>query len=684
MSSEPFLEEEEDLGRIYDRRMIRRLWHYVAPYRGQVIATLLLVVPMFALEAAPAWIIKTGLDRVLGDGASAVGPDWLQALLDGPGAVPPLAWLAGLYLLVMVSSAALQFLHLLLMSTTGYSAMRDLRRDTFAHLQHLHLGFFDRYPVGRLVTRATNDVENVAEMFSAGIVALVTDVLKMLGFATILFLVDWRLAAMAFLVVPLLAACAVVFRWRMREAFRRVRVRIARINATIQESVTGMKVVQLFTREARNLRDFDAMNASHRDAWLQSIRYDAALFAVVEIAGGITVAIIVAYGWGIATAGVLYVFIDWMRRFFMPLRDLSAKFSVLQSAMASSERIFQLLDTAPAIADRADATPSCALSAPRRPANADDAPEAARASAAGSPGGARSEPQASEVHQAASEPAPRRYAGTPASAAGSPGGARSEPQASEVSKVSFENVWFAYQGEDWILRDLSFRVAPGERVALVGATGAGKTTVIKLLTRLYEVTRGRILLDGVDLRELPQRELRRRVAMVLQDVFLFSGTVASNIGLERADIGAGQIERAARAVEAHRFIERLPQGYDTVLRERGSDLSAGQRQLLSFARALAHRPDVLVLDEATSSVDPETELLLQQGIHTLMEQRTAIVVAHRLSTIQDVDRIHVLHRGHLVESGRHDELIAHGGVYHRLYRLQFELGQESAGPHAVV
>lgn len=610
------LQEEELLGKAYDAKLMARLWRWVSPYRGQVAATLLLTAPMFVLELAPAWIVKAGLDRVQGEGAAA---GRLAGLLAPPGAIDPLAWLAGLYLVTMALGAGLQFLHAVLMAKTGQAAMRDLRRDVFAHLQALHLGFFDRHPVGRLVTRATNDVENLSEMFSAGIVALVTDVLKMVGFAVLLFLVEPRLALVAFLVVPILGAAALVFRARVRDAFRRVRVRIARINAMIQETITGMKVVQLFHREARNQRDFEALNADHRDAWLDSIRYDAALFAAVEMANGLATAVIIGYGatlviGGGLTLGTLYVFMDWMRRFFLPLRDLSAKYSVMQSAMASCERIFHLLDTEPAVRD--SATPA---------------------------------------------PPP-------------PAGAR-------TGAVVFEHVWFAYQGEDWVLRDLDLRVAPGERVALVGATGAGKTSVIKLLTRLYEPTRGRVLLDGVDLREIPQHDLRRRIATVLQDVFLFSGTVASNIALGRPDLDRAVVERAARAVEADRFLARLPQGFDSELRERGSDLSAGQRQLLSFARAVAHGGDLLVLDEATSSVDAETELAIQRGLHALLAQRTAIVIAHRLSTIQDVDTIHVLHRGRLVESGSHAELLARRGAYWRLYRLQFEhLGEHAAPP----
>lgn len=632
------LHEEEALGKAYDVRLFARLWRYVRPYRGQVALTLAVVVPLFVLELAPAWIIKTGLDTViapsLGEIAEAPSAEVralraLTAPLFVPQAgIPPLAWLCLLYLSATLGSALLGFVQTLLMTWTGQSAMRDLRAAVFRHVQRLHLGFFDRYPVGRLVTRASNDVENVAEMFSSGIIALVTDVAKMAGIALLLLWIDVRLALVSFVVVPLLAGAAIWFRLGVRNAFRATRVRIARINAMLQETITGMKVVQLFTREERNLRDFARLNAEHRDAWYDSIRYDAALFTAVEVAQNVSVALLIGYATGIASAGTLYVFIDWMRRFFLPLRDLSAKYSVMQSSMASCERIFQLLDTEPAIRERA-------RSEAFGTAPVGDEREALRPAAANG---------------------------------GRPG-----------DGVEFRDVSFAYQGDDFVLRDVSFRIAAGERVAFVGATGAGKTSVIKLLTRLYEPQRGTILLGGIPIQDLPQAELRRRVAMVLQDVFLFSGSVAENIRLGRPDLDDAAVERAARAVEAHRFIEKLPEGYATELRERGTNLSAGQRQLLSFARALAHGADVLVLDEATSSIDTETEALIQTALRRLWEGRTALVIAHRLSTIQDVDRIYVLHKGRIVEAGSHAELLAADGVYRRLHRLQHPAEERGSG-----
>jgi ATP-binding cassette subfamily B protein len=614
--------DEQSLGKAYDARLLLRLWPFLRPYKRIFALDLLLFAPLFVLELAPAWIIMHGLDEVFGGGAlgepasSSIAvaewtgriSQWATQILDPPWIFSPLGWLVLLYAVVALASAGLQFFYMYLSALVGQLAMRDLRVEIFDHIQRLHLGFFDRYPVGRLVTRATSDIENLAEMFSAGFVALITDVLKMIGFAVVLFAISWKLSLAAFGVVPLLAVAAIVFRLKVRDAFRETRLRIARINTQVQETITGMKVVQLFTREQRNIDEFEEMNALNRNAWQSSNRWEGRLFSVVEIAQNLTVAVILGYGFKLAAVGTFYIFIDYMRRFFMPLRDLSAKYSVMQSSMASAERIFELLDTQPEVVDVREGVDA--------------------------------------VERATVRP-DRRGA------------------------VAFEGVWFAYNDEEWVLEDVSFQLEPGEKVAFVGATGSGKTTLIKLLTRLYEPQKGRVLLDGEDLRCILQADVRRRVATVLQDVFLFSGSIAENIGLGREGLSDEDIERAARTVEAHRFIEMLPDGYQTELRERGADLSAGQRQLLSFARAVAHGSDVLVLDEATSSIDTETEMLVQRGIHNLMEGRTAIAIAHRLSTIQDVDRIYVLHKGRIVEFGSHEELLALEGVYYRLYRLQY-------------
>ncbi len=623
--------EEEALGRAYDGRLLLRLWPYIRPYRAQVTATILIVFPMFLLELAPATVVAVGINQIL-DAREMPGT---EVLVESEGWTPDASlrefftpalewmnnppdmfsneiWLGMIFLVVTALLTVLSYGHQILMATTGQNAMRDLRRHVFEHISRLHMSFFDSIPVGRLVTRATNDVENVTEMFSQGLVALITDIFKMAGYAVVLFLLSPKLTLWTFAIVPILGIAAVIFRLKVREAFRAVRVKIARINTHIQETVTGMKVVQLFNREERNFSDFDRMNADHRDAWHQSIKYDSLLFSTIEMATGITMAVIIAVGTGIAEAGLIYIFIDYMQRFFMPLRDLSAKYSVMQSAMASSERIFEVLDMEPGVADPVEEMP--------------ETPDAMR------------------------------------------------------GRVEFDHVWFSYgktegraeEDIDWILRDVSFVVEPGEKVAFVGATGAGKTTIIKLLTRLYDVDRGVVRVDGIDVRDMPQQSLRRRIASVLQDVFLFSGSIARNIALGREDLDEVAVHRAAKAVEAHGFIERLPDGYATEVFERGANFSTGQRQILSFARALAHRAHILVLDEATSAIDTETEAAIQRGIHVLMEGKTAIAIAHRLSTIRDVDRIHVLAGGRLVESGAHSTLLAADGHYARLYRLQSE------------
>jgi len=594
--------EEGAIGKVYDRQLIARLWPYLRPHWKWLALSFLLVPVAFVLEAIPAVLVGRALNFAAGsDAVPAARLPFLAALTRPPADLPVLPWLAGAFLAVAVLGVAVQFVRTIVMTLMGERAMLDLRAQLFDHVQQLGLRFFDTYPVGRLVTRLTHDPESLVEMFSAGIVMLIADLLRMLAFAVALFLIDWRMAAVAMGVVPLLALAAVVFRYKVRESYRQVRVWIARINANLQETITGMRVVQLFARERRNLDDFQELNARHRDSWMQSIHYDALLSASLEAAGLVVVGLILWYGAGLIELGALelgtlFLFYDWMRRFLMPLQDLSAKYSVMQSSMASLERIFELLDV------------------PR------------------------------EVEQG--DPAPRALRG----------------------EVAFENVSFAYHDE-LVLRDVSFRVAPGERVAFVGHTGAGKTTILKLLARFYEPQQGRILVDGIDVRTLTRAELRRHMAFVLQDVFLFTGDLAHNIGLGEAD--AERILEAARTVHLDALLARLPSGLSQEVRERGANFSLGERQLLSFARALARRPQILLLDEATASVDTGTEALVQDGLLRLLRGKTSLVVAHRLSTIQDADRIYVLHHGEIREVGTHDQLLAQRGLYWKLYQLQY-------------
>ncbi|MBI2462392.1 MAG: ABC transporter ATP-binding protein, partial [Candidatus Rokubacteria bacterium] len=514
--------------------------------------------------------------------------------------------IAAVFLATLVAQYLLRYWQVYLMNWTGQRVMHDLRQGLFAHVQRLPARFFDRTPVGRLMTRILNDVEAINEMFASGIVAILGDVLILAGVVAVMLLLHWRLALVTFAVVPLLFLVAVAFRSRAREAYREVRRRIARLNAYLQENLMGVVVVQLFGREETHGREFRQLNAEHRQAVYRRMRYDALLYASVEVIGSAAVASLLWWGGGeilagLLTFGVLVAFIEYTHRFFLPIRDVSAKYAVMQSAMVAAERIFALLDTPPEIV---------------------------------------------------SPPAPSRPARTR-------GG------------LEFRDVWFAYEGEQWVLRGLSFRVEPGERIALVGATGAGKSTIAKLLNRSYDVARGWILLDGVDLREWDLARLRRAVGLVLQDVFLFAGSVEENIALGDPARNREAVRAAARAANAEPFILALPRGYAEEVRERGANLSHGQRQLLAVARALAYDPAVLVLDEATSSVDPEAEALIRDALDRLLEGRTSLVIAHRLSTIQRADRILVLHRGRLVEAGTHRELLARRGVYATLHELQF-------------
>jgi ATP-binding cassette subfamily B protein len=593
--------EEGAIGKVYDRELIARLWPYLRPHWKWLAVSFALVPLAFVLDALPAMLVGHGLNHAAG-GDAVPGLAFLAFLVQAPEGWPLLPWLGGVFLVVALQSAAVQYARSMVMTVMGERAMRDLRADLFEHVQRLPLRFFDSYPVGRLVTRLTHDPEALVEMFTGGIVMLVADVLRMGAFAVALFWLDWRLASVSMAVVPLLALAALVFRYRVREAYREVRVWIARINANLQESIGGMRVVQLFARERRNLEDFRAINARHRDAWLSSIHYDALLSALLEAAGLVVVALILWYGaervqLGGLELGTLLLFYDWTRRFLQPLQDLSAKYSVMQSSMASLERVFELRDV-PAELETGDARP----------------------------------------------PAVR-------------------------GEVVFEDVTFAYNHEP-VLRGVSFRIAPGERVAFVGHTGAGKTTILKLLARFYEPQQGRILVDGIDLRAWPRAELRRHMAFVLQDVFLFTGDLAYNIGLG-VESDPAALREVARTVHLDRLLERLPEGLAQPVRERGANFSLGERQLLSFARALARRPQILMLDEATASVDTETEALIQDGLARLLRGKTSLVVAHRLSTIQDADRIYVLHHGEIREVGTHDELLARRGLYWKLYQLQY-------------
>jgi ATP-binding cassette, subfamily B, multidrug efflux pump len=592
--------EEEVLGKAYDARLMRRLLGYLRPYKARVAVALAAIISASVLQLAQPYLMKIAIDEYIATGD-----------FDGIDRIA-LAFLA-----ILVASFALEYLQTWTLQMTGQRIMFDMRMQIYRHLQRLDLQFYDKNPVGRLMTRVTSDVDVLNDLFTAGVVSIFGDVFTLLGIMIVLVIMDWRLALVAFSVLPLIVLVTQWFRRNVRESYRTVRMWIARINAFLQEHITGMATVQLFRREARSFGGFDEINRRHRDANVESIFYYAVFYPAIEIIGALASALIIWFGggWtmaGTLTLGSLVAFLQYSQRFFRPISDMSEKFNVLQAAMASSERIFKLLDTPVKIESGAPVLV---------PDTASD-----------------------DVNAAA-----QHYRG----------------------HIVFDDVSFAYNEADYVLRNVSFEVSPGERVGIVGATGAGKSTIINLLLRFYDVTSGRILVDGVDVRQMDLGQLRSLFSLVLQDVHLFSGTVAANIRLGNRAIDNRAVEAAAAAVHANRFIEQLPQRYEHLVAERGATLSVGQKQLLSFARALAFNPRILVLDEATSSVDTETELLIRDALHVLMAGRTTLAIAHRLSTIQDMDKILVLHKGHLREMGTHQELLAQRGIYYKLYQLQY-------------
>ena len=611
------------MGKAYDARLMRRLLTYLYPYRGKASLAAAAIVAHSILELAPPYLTKVVIDTYIPSGD-----------LSG------LANVAALLLATLTGSFALQYLQTATLQMVGQRIMFDMRMQLHRHLHRLDLRFYDRNPVGRLMTRVTTDVDVLNELFTSGVVSVVGDLFTLVGIMGVLIWLDWRLALVAFAVLPLIVLITQWFRANVRQSYRNVRLWIARINAFLQERITGMTTVHLFRREARDFADFDDIDRKHRDANVESIFYYAVFYPAIELVSALAGAMIlwVGGGWvmdGTVTLGSLVAFLMYAQRFFQPISDMSEKFNVLQGAMASSERIFTLLDTP------VQMQPGEALSAR---ANLPHAPDA----------------------------------GTSSTASGAALHTASDTAWDTTGAIAFEHVTFSYVEGEPVLKDVSFRVEPGQRVAIVGATGAGKSTIASLLLRFYDVQEGRITIDDVDIRDMDLASLRARFGLVLQDVHLFSGTIASNIRLGHETIDDDAVQRAVSAVNADVFIDRLPQGLATPVAERGATLSVGQKQLLSFARALAFDPPVLILDEATSSIDTETELLIREALQVVMRGRTTIAIAHRLSTIQSMDCILVLHKGQLRESGTHQELLAARGIYHRLYRLQF--ASTASGP----
>jgi len=582
--------EEPSLGRIYDHRLARRLLRYLRPYRKVVALSILLLVTASTLRLAGPLLTEIAIDDHIAKGNTA-----------------GLVGIALLFAAILLFQFGVSFLQIYLTNWTGQKIMFDLRMEIFSHVQKLHLSFFDRTPVGRLITRMTSDVDALNELFTTGVINIFGDLVSLAGIVSVMLWMDWRLALVCFAAIPLLFAATLVFKHKVRGSYRRVRTAVAAINAFLQENITGMSVVQAFVQEDRKMDEFKSRNRNHLEANLDSILYYAVYYPVLNLIAACFIAAILWYGGlrnldGTLTIGVLVAFIQYSERFYKPISDLSEKFNVLQSAMASSERIFSLLDTE------------------------------------------------SRIRQPEKLVPVKRLHGS----------------------VEFRNVSFSYNDGEPVLRGIDFSIRPGEKIAVVGATGSGKSTLINLLCRFYDVNEGQVLVDGIDVRKLDLDQLRKSISVVLQDVFLFSGSIEENIRLWDRPVSRAAMELSARRVNVEPFIRSLPAGYSTRVSERGSSLSVGQRQLLAFARALAHDPRILVLDEATSSVDTETEILIRKAVETLMENHTSLIVAHRLSTIQHCDRIVVMHKGEITEIGTHTELINRQGIYSKLYQLQYK------------
>lgn len=582
--------EEEVLGKAYDHRLAARLLKYLYPYRWVVATSVLLLLIVSGLRLVGPYLTKIAIDQ--------------HITVEDPAG---LTFIAFLFLVVLLLQLGISFGQAYLMNWTGQKIMYDLRLQIFAHLQKLDVGYYDRNPAGRIITRMTTDVDVLNELFTAGVVSIFGDIFSLSGIVLVMLWLNWKLALVSFSVIPLLFIATTIFKLKVRGSYRWVRTCVAKINAFLQENITGMAVVQIFVQEKRKFGEFDERNAEHLRANLQSIFYYAVFYPVVNLIGALAIALILWYGGfqvleHALTLGALVAFIQYSENFYKPISDLSEKFNILQNAMASSERIFKLLDTQPEIV------------APSRPTELGDI----------------------------------------------------------RGKIEFSDVWFAYKEDTPVLKGINLKVAPGERVAIVGATGAGKSTLINLLCRFYDVQEGEIRLDGVDIKSLDLDLLRQSIAVVLQDVFLFRGTIEENIRLWEKPVGLDKVEEAARRVHADGFIRNLKDGSSTQLAERGVGLSVGQRQLLAFARALAHNPKILILDEATSSVDTDTELLIQGALSHLMRERTCLIIAHRLSTIQNCDRIVVFHKGEIQEEGSHSALLKERGIYYKLYQLQYK------------